>query len=1135
MTAAGVGSLLICQRQLAQYRDSMPERGPEQAPRPADGAASRAASYEVETTPARIEPAVKRGLAWLAGQLHDDERPGRRPVDLLRPLRHRADRRPGRPRHARPDRLVRARAAVHPVEPAGRTAPGTSTHGDGAEHRLGVLFLTRSTAKTLQRIEVKRLGAGTLLGRPGLPKDLSSLTVAGGRVVSRPMNGAVEGMLAVLEDPRAENADSALAGLVARYQAEGPGVLRPHKDRFRKLLTDRDPGLRQVAAWAPGADRRPRRRPRPDRRPGRPRRERGRDRPARASSCSAARSTGSGPPPPRRPSSGRRPRGGGGTGIERIRPLDLGGPGRRSPASAGPAPGGRDEPPDAATRRRTDADPGLRADGPRRVALRPGHLAPDGRRHRRLARRRLAGPDLRHEPGVRLAGDRPAADHRRLRRRRGEPRGDGGLDREDRRRRGRRSRRRPRTTRRRRPTSRSPRSRRRPPRCSTPWPRRARASPRSTSAPRCRSGGAVASGRRASKLGTGGPGLGFGPGDGGVPREQRWSIVYNPGQTPEEYARQLDALGVELAVVSGENQLTYVSHFSSPTPTKRFGSGQGDDRLYFLWQGRGRKASDVALLKKAGIDVGEGVVLQFYPKAGRGDARAARGPLPGQAARRDPRHPVQRRPPGGGLRLRGPRPGDLALSADSRLRPHRRARLTRRMATLEVHDGRGRVQRVTIARDQPVLFGSSPKCDIVLDDPEVLPFHGRLRWKRDRFKVDASPEAEFLEVNGRKMASSSFRQGDEIQVGSCRIFLIHDGRGPPRAARRRATTGRGSSPRRSSRRPTPARRGRRRPSSSPTPLVEPRGRAARPRSSGDWLEGPGGAPPPRRGRRPAAEPADPSAPSAAGRRERATAAAGRRLERGWGGLIRAFRREDRPPGEERILTSPLVVGLVVALVVLVAAERRALGDHPADGRVAALQPGGREPRTTATTATRSAASTTSSAGTRRRAGEQGAGPPRPGQRPPVHRDDGRLVVERPGGRAGDGRDGRRRAVVPRLEHRAGRAGAQDRRGPGRPRPASADARTLAEAESAVALHARVAGKAAGAFLARSRVPGKLAEARAAVRKAAIRAAALAAMDAALKAGSSAGVYAARDALVAPVRRPRRRPRPDRADDRGPTT
>jgi len=63
------------------------------------------------------------------------------------------------------------------------------------------------------------------------------------------MNGAVEGMLAVLEDPRAEGADAALAGLVASYQSRGSVVLKPHKDRLGKLLRDRDPGLRRVAAW----------------------------------------------------------------------------------------------------------------------------------------------------------------------------------------------------------------------------------------------------------------------------------------------------------------------------------------------------------------------------------------------------------------------------------------------------------------------------------------------------------------------------------------------------------------------------------------------------------------------------------------------------------------------------------------------------------------------------------------------------------------------------------------------------------------------------------------------------------------------------------------------------------------------
>jgi len=126
-------------------------------------------------------------------------------------------------------------------------------------------------------------------------------------------------------------------------------------------------------------------------------------------------------------------------------------------------------------------------------------------------------------------------------------------------------------------------------------------------------GGAVASGKRASKLGSGGPGLGSGPGDGGVSPEQRWSIIYNQGQTIDEYARQLDSLGVEMAVVAGADQLLYISHFSSTKPSTRHGSGRGDHRLYFLWQGRGRKASDIALLQKAGVEVGEGVVFQFYP------------------------------------------------------------------------------------------------------------------------------------------------------------------------------------------------------------------------------------------------------------------------------------------------------------------------------------------------------------------------------------------------------------------------------------------------------------------------------------------------------------------------------------------
>lgn len=127
-------------------------------------------------------------------------------------------------------------------------------------------------------------------------------------------------------------------------------------------------------------------------------------------------------------------------------------------------------------------------------------------------------------------------------------------------------------------------------------------------------GSSFSSGRRASIRGTGRMGWGFGggPGDAGVPREQRWVIVYNPGQGLDEYARQLDALGVELGTVAGRN-LAYASNLSGSPPTRRTGTSSGERRLYFLWQGGSRKETDVALLQKAGIEVGGGPVFQFYP------------------------------------------------------------------------------------------------------------------------------------------------------------------------------------------------------------------------------------------------------------------------------------------------------------------------------------------------------------------------------------------------------------------------------------------------------------------------------------------------------------------------------------------
>ncbi|MFO0957235.1 MAG: FHA domain-containing protein [Isosphaeraceae bacterium] len=93
------------------------------------------------------------------------------------------------------------------------------------------------------------------------------------------------------------------------------------------------------------------------------------------------------------------------------------------------------------------------------------------------------------------------------------------------------------------------------------------------------------------------------------------------------------------------------------------------------------------------------------------------------------------------------------------------------MATLEVHNGSGAVEYVTIRREQPVVFGSDPKCDIRLSGPGVLPFHGRIGWKGDRYRVEAFPESKSLDFNGKQVISASFRTGDEVRIGPCVIYM----------------------------------------------------------------------------------------------------------------------------------------------------------------------------------------------------------------------------------------------------------------------------------------------------------------------------------------------------------------------------
>jgi hypothetical protein len=247
MTAAGIGSLMICQRQLAKYRRGAGAENALLTPLIAEGQRG-AGKYDVRVRNADIDQAVKHGLAWMGANFTPEGPIVGQSVYYMLYGVERVGALGDKATIGRVNWFEAGRQFILSQQRA--DGSWDSHHGVIPNTVWAILFITKSTAKSVRKLEIKRLGPGTLLGGRGLPSDLSNLTVAGGRVVSRPMNGAVEGMLAVLEDPRAENADSAVNGLVTRFRTEGPAVLRPHKDRLRKLLSDRDPGVRRIAAWA---------------------------------------------------------------------------------------------------------------------------------------------------------------------------------------------------------------------------------------------------------------------------------------------------------------------------------------------------------------------------------------------------------------------------------------------------------------------------------------------------------------------------------------------------------------------------------------------------------------------------------------------------------------------------------------------------------------------------------------------------------------------------------------------------------------------------------------------------------------------------------------------------------------------
>lgn len=98
-----------------------------------------------------------------------------------------------------------------------------------------------------------------------------------------------------------------------------------------------------------------------------------------------------------------------------------------------------------------------------------------------------------------------------------------------------------------------------------------------------------------------------------IPRSRRWQLYFQKSVTLDEYARQLEYFKIELGVLEGGTEVTYVSSLVRPTPDKRTDKVADENRLYMSWRRGQLGEADRRLASLAGIEVGDKLVVQFLP------------------------------------------------------------------------------------------------------------------------------------------------------------------------------------------------------------------------------------------------------------------------------------------------------------------------------------------------------------------------------------------------------------------------------------------------------------------------------------------------------------------------------------------
>jgi hypothetical protein len=98
-----------------------------------------------------------------------------------------------------------------------------------------------------------------------------------------------------------------------------------------------------------------------------------------------------------------------------------------------------------------------------------------------------------------------------------------------------------------------------------------------------------------------------------IPPHERWELRFPPGNSVESYARQLEYFHIELGLIGGSTDITYITNLADPTPKTRTGRAADEKRLYLVWQRGSLSDADEQLVSKAKLPIADRVVAHFCP------------------------------------------------------------------------------------------------------------------------------------------------------------------------------------------------------------------------------------------------------------------------------------------------------------------------------------------------------------------------------------------------------------------------------------------------------------------------------------------------------------------------------------------